>query len=371
MHGHPRRIADPTVYEYLKGAGIVGMNQFMTISAFCLGLTQLIFAYNFFYSLFAGPKAGDNPWHSNTLEWTTTVAAAVLQLRARSPTVYHAAVRVQRAGRGRRLPAADRAPPGRGRAARPGHGLSSTHAHSLQNDEQSSAIQRRSPTDLRPNTPTPRPRAGPHWAAVLAAVLTWPLVFAGGLVTTYRVGMAVPDWPTTFGQNMFTYDLAEAAFGVRVEHIHRLAGAAVGLCTIALMLDFLAFDRRKSVKALGVLALIAVVAQGILGGMRVRNNSTTLAMIHGCTGQAFFAFMVGLAAITARSWFAARRPVEGDGRLKLLAAATLVVASFQIALGRLAPALPGPGPLDEPRGVGRARGWRHRADHLGGPPTQG
>ncbi len=180
---------------------------------------------------------------------------------------------------------------------------------------------------------------------MLAAVLTWPLVFAGGLVTTYRVGMAVPDWPTTFGQNMFTYDLAEAAFGVRVEHIHRLAGAAVGLCTIVLMLDFLAFDRRRSVKALGVLALIAVVAQGVLGGMRVRNNSTTLAMIHGCTGQAFFAFMVGLAAVTARSWFAARRPVAGDGRLKALVAATLIVAYFQIALGAWLRHYPAPAPL--------------------------
>ena len=186
-----------------------------------------------------------------------------------------------------------------------------------------------------PDAPAPGRgyRAAPHWAAVLASAMTWPLVFAGGLVTTYRVGMAVPDWPTTFGVNMFTYDLAEAAFGVRIEHIHRLAGAAVGICTIGLMLDFLAFDRRKSVKLLGVLALAAVIAQGVLGGMRVRNNSTVLAMVHGCTGQAFFAFMVALATITGRSWFAARRPVEGDGRMKGLAVATLAVAYLQIILG--------------------------------------
>src|SRR5262245_23112077 len=57
MHGHPRRIADPTIYPYLQGAGIIGMNQFMTISAFLLGLTQLLLVYNFFYSLFLGPKA--------------------------------------------------------------------------------------------------------------------------------------------------------------------------------------------------------------------------------------------------------------------------------------------------------------------------
>ncbi len=200
-------------------------------------------------------------------------------------------------------------------------------------------------TPITAKCANPAYRAAPHWAAVLAAAFTWPLLFVGGLVTTYRVGMAVPDWPTTFGINMFLFDMGTAAFGVFVEHGHRLYGAAVGICTILLMLDLLAFDRRRSVKALGVLALAAVVAQGVLGGMRVRNNSTTLAMVHGCTGQAFFAFMLGLAAITARSWFAARRPVERDGSLKVLAAATLVVAYFQIALGAWLRHYPAPAPL--------------------------
>jgi cytochrome c oxidase subunit 1 len=89
MHGHPRRIADPTVYEYLRGAGTMGLNQFMTISAFGLGLTQLIFAFNFFYSLFAGPKASDNPWHSNSLEWVATSSPPAYYNFAKIPTVYH------------------------------------------------------------------------------------------------------------------------------------------------------------------------------------------------------------------------------------------------------------------------------------------
>lgn len=70
MHGHPRRIADPTVYEFLRGSGVVGMNQFMTINALLLGVAQLIIVYNFIYSLFFGPKAPSNPWHANTLEWS-------------------------------------------------------------------------------------------------------------------------------------------------------------------------------------------------------------------------------------------------------------------------------------------------------------
>ena len=186
-----------------------------------------------------------------------------------------------------------------------------------------------------PSEPAPSRgyRSAPYWVAVLAAVFTWPLLFVGGLVTTYRVGMAVPDWPTTFGINMFLFDMREAAFGVLVEHGHRLYGAAVGVCTILLMIDFLAFDRRKSVKTLGVLALLAVIAQGVLGGLRVNQNSTLLAMIHGCTGQAFFGLMVILATITARSWFVDRRPTEGISGLKILSSLMLVATYLQIVLG--------------------------------------
>src|SRR3954453_21906471 len=130
-------------------------------------------------------------------------------------------------------------------------------------------------------------RAGPHWMALFAAVFTLPLLFIGGSVTTYRVGMAVPDWPTTFGINMFLYDFWNAPFGVQVEHTHRLYGAAVGLATIGLMVWFLAFESRRWMKALGVAALFAVIVQGVLGGTRVTQVSTFLAAVHGSTGQAF------------------------------------------------------------------------------------
>ncbi len=89
MHGHPRRIADPTVYPFLSTPGIVGMNQFMTYNAFLLGLSQIPFAINFLYSIRLGPKAGDNPWHSNTLEWQTTSPPQYYNFQT-IPTVYHA-----------------------------------------------------------------------------------------------------------------------------------------------------------------------------------------------------------------------------------------------------------------------------------------
>jgi cytochrome c oxidase subunit I len=66
--GHPRRYYDPTLYQFLDR--FQGLNQFMTICAIIMGLSQLIFFANFFYSLFAGPRAGPNPWQANSLEWT-------------------------------------------------------------------------------------------------------------------------------------------------------------------------------------------------------------------------------------------------------------------------------------------------------------
>jgi cytochrome c oxidase subunit I len=90
MHGFPRRIPDGTIYELLNGPGIVGMNRFMTISAFGLGLAQIIFALNFLYSLVLGPKAPANPWNANTLEWTVASPPPYYNFQT-IPTVYHPA----------------------------------------------------------------------------------------------------------------------------------------------------------------------------------------------------------------------------------------------------------------------------------------
>ena len=179
----------------------------------------------------------------------------------------------------------------------------------------------------------PAYRRGPRWVAVFAAVFTLPLLFVGGSVTTYRVGMAVPDWPTTFGMNMFLYDFWNAPFGVRVEHAHRLYGAAVGLATVVLMVWFLAAERRRALKVLGVVAFLAVTLQGILGGTRVTQTSTLLAAVHGCLGQAFFGLMVALCVLTGRDWLDGPTPVLDPARLRQRSALTLGLAYFQVVLG--------------------------------------
>lgn len=176
-------------------------------------------------------------------------------------------------------------------------------------------------------------RRGPHWFALLATIFTWPLLFVGGLVTTYRVGMAVPDWPTTFGMNMFLYDMTRASWAVFGEHTHRLYGAAVGLFVILLMIDLLTYDRRPWMKWLGVVALIAVIGQGVLGGFRVRLNSTMLAAIHGTSAQAFFGLMVGLCVMTGRGWFEPTRAVPIAGKLQRQSAAMLLLIFGQVGVG--------------------------------------
>lgn len=185
-------------------------------------------------------------------------------------------------------------------------------------------------------TPNERPsayRGAPHWAAVLAAVLTLPLLYVGGSVTTYRVGMAVPDWPRTFGENMFTYNFWDAPFGVRLEHSHRLYGSAVGLATIALCAAFFIYDRRKWARGLAVAALAIVLVQGFLGGYRVWFNSTVVAALHGCLAQIFFALTVALATFTGRDWLSDAKPTPDARGVRGLAVITVLLIAAQIGLG--------------------------------------
>jgi cytochrome c oxidase subunit 1 len=90
LRGHPRRVANPYLYQFLDNAAVHFMNEFMTVSALLLGAAQLLFVYNFFVSLAAGRRAGENPWRANTLEWNTSSPPPHYNF-ARIPTVYHAA----------------------------------------------------------------------------------------------------------------------------------------------------------------------------------------------------------------------------------------------------------------------------------------
>src|ERR1043165_8488370 len=145
----------------------------------------------------------------------------------------------------------------------------------------------------------------PHRWAVALSCATFPLIWVGGLVTTTDAGMAVPDWPNTYGYNLFLYPWQSWLAGpwdLFVEHGHRLLAASVGLLTIGLLVVLLKAEPRRWLRGLGFAALGLVIFQGVLGGMRVRLDERTLAMLHGMTGPLFFSLAVALAIFTSRTW---------------------------------------------------------------------
>ncbi len=139
-----------------------------------------------------------------------------------------------------------------------------------------------------------------HRYTILVVITTAILIYAGGLVTTLGAGLAVPDWPLSFGS------LNPAEWWkkpmVREEHGHRLIGATVGLMTLIMTFTFCRSTQARWLKRLAAIALLTVVIQGILGGLRVTERNIVYAMIHACVGQSFFCVLVALAWGTSRSW---------------------------------------------------------------------
>ncbi|MCZ6654148.1 MAG: COX15/CtaA family protein [Planctomycetota bacterium] len=142
-----------------------------------------------------------------------------------------------------------------------------------------------------------------HWFAIVVAACTFFLLLAGSMVTTTGSGLAVPDWPTTYGENMFTFPPSKWVGGIWYEHVHRLIGSAVGFLTIVLCawLWFSGLSRR--VKWFGTVALVAVCVQGLLGGLTVLYMLPTwISVAHAGLAEVFFCITVCLAVVTAPRW---------------------------------------------------------------------
>ena len=179
-----------------------------------------------------------------------------------------------------------------------------------------------------------------HRLCVLAVCLVWPLIWVGGLVTTYDAGMAVPDWPGTYGYNLFLYPLSTWLFGpfdLFIEHGHRLLGAVVGFVSIAMVVAAFKHEHRRWVIALTVAILVAVVSQGALGGIRVLLGDRTIAMIHGCFGPVVFVMCCVAASVTSFRWWQRtyrERSPRPLGWFVIFIASLLVVLSYtQLVLG--------------------------------------
>jgi len=132
---------------------------------------------------------------------------------------------------------------------------------------------------------------------------TFVLVVAGGLVTSTGSGLSVPDWPTTYGQNMFTFPMSKWVGGIRFEHSHRLIAATVGFLTVVFAVWAWAGRAPRAVRILSAAAVAAVVTQGVLGGLTVKYLlPTPVSVAHACLAQAFFGLTLALAIVTSKAW---------------------------------------------------------------------
>jgi cytochrome c oxidase assembly protein subunit 15 len=171
--------------------------------------------------------------------------------------------------------------------------------------------------------------------AILVACATFFLIIAGALVTSHDAGLATNDWPLSNGQ--FFPKMVGNLFW---EHGHRLVATSVGILTIVLMIYVLRVEKRSWVRKLGVFALLAVIAQGLLGGLTVKLMlPLAVSSAHATLAQLFFCTTVSLAVFTSRSWIEAGKLSErlstdkGGFPLRYLCAAALVTIFLQLILG--------------------------------------
>ncbi|HZV35707.1 MAG TPA: COX15/CtaA family protein [Verrucomicrobiae bacterium] len=227
-----------------------------------------------------------------------------------------------------------------------------------------------------------------HRFAVLTAIATFALVGLGGLVTSHNVGMSVPDWPTTYGYNMFRFPMSQWVGGIMYEHTHRLMGTIVGVLVVILtrwlggrpsckplvfvgaleivagcallwlapnlrgtghflwgvgvvvLLAGLVLIRNKpapgSLVALGWIVFVLVQVQGLLGGLRVVLIKDAIGIFHALLAQFFFVLLCAIALFTSRWWQNLGEKVpqltDRGGLRRLLIFGTLLIFA-QLMLG--------------------------------------
>jgi len=172
--------------------------------------------------------------------------------------------------------------------------------------------------------------------AWLTTVATLFLICSGGMVTSKGVGLAVPDWPTTFGYNMFLFPVSKWIGGIFFEHTHRLIASVVGFLTIILAVWLWRSEDREWVRNLGVIAVAAVILQGVLGGLRVTMLKNEIGIFHAGLAQAFLGLVVVIAIVTTNFWrLLANVTVNSKdlATIKMIALATTIAIYVQLALG--------------------------------------
>ena len=174
-----------------------------------------------------------------------------------------------------------------------------------------------------------------HRFAWFLAASTLLLIAAGGMVTSTDSGLAVPDWPNTYGHFMFSFPAEQMVGGIFYEHGHRLIASTVGFLTIILAVWLWRADARRWMRRLGVIALAAVIVQGVLGGITVLYFlPAPVSVAHAGLAEIFFCMTVAIAVFTSRRWMAMEPANAAHDRvLQRLTAATTVLVFVQILFG--------------------------------------
>lgn len=187
---------------------------------------------------------------------------------------------------------------------------------------------------VRNNTAENQYHPGLHRWSILLACCTLLLVVAGALVTSRDAGLSVPDWPLSYGKLMPPME-----GGILYEHGHRMIATTVGLFTIVSLVWIFRVDRRAWMRRLSVVALAAVVVQGVLGGITViMLLPWWISSSHATLAQLFFSTTVAMALFTSRQWLAgpAMIPEDSENPLRGLSLAAPICAVGQLFLGAAA-----------------------------------
>ena len=130
------------------------------------------------------------------------------------------------------------------------------------------------------------------------------LIFAGALVKSHEVGLSVPDWPTTYGYNMFTFPIQDMVGGIFYEHGHRLTATFVGILTVILAVWIGFTEKRNWLRKLGYIAFCLVTIQGLFGGFTVLYFlPTSISMIHGVIAQTFLLVLILITYCLSNEFF--------------------------------------------------------------------
>jgi len=176
-----------------------------------------------------------------------------------------------------------------------------------------------------------------YWYCVALVVLTFGLMILGGTVTSRGAALAVPDWPTSYGYNLFLFPPSMWQGNIFWEHTHRLWASGIGLMCIGISIILITTQRRRRwlwLLGLGILGLVCF--QGLMGGLRVTRLSVWLGVFHGIHGQMILCLTVLVAAANSRLWIERNWSANRGPNARVLrrgALAVLAVVLIQLVLG--------------------------------------